>query len=373
MVVASVTICHAQPVKVAFISAQTGIASVHNEPSRKGALLASAQINEAGGVLGRPFALVFHDNTSTPLGSKQAAERAIADGAAAVVGPLWSSHALVAGEVLQQAGVAMVTPLATNPKVTRIGDNIFRTCFTDDFQGRVMARFAREELEAKSAATMFIMDEAYSLGLENVFASEFILLGGRIAVSVGYRAKALDFGDQLAAIAAAKPDVVFVPGYGRDVNLLIRQARDMGLETTFLGGDAWSDVYQHGENGAEGLAGNFYSTFWHPRAPYPRSEEAQARYLETFGQLGAQNADVYMAYDAVLLVADAIERAGTAAPAAVSDAIAATDDFQGATGPIDFDDTGDPLAKGAVILRTGPDKPEFFMLMTPQMHAMRTP
>lgn len=351
------------PVRVAGIFAATGLAAEHNRPSVRGAQLAAKVINEAGGVLGRSLELIIIDNRSTPLGAKLAAEEAAVMGVTAVVGPVWSSHSLAAAPVLQAARLPMVTPLSTNPKVTAIGDHIFRICYTDDFQGRVMAHFAREQLKAGRAAVLAIVDEDYSLELGRVFAAEFENLGGSIVWQGGYRAKAVDFTAQLGALARLAPQVVFVPGYGRDASLVIRQARNLGLTCVFLGGDGWSaDVFAQG---GEGLSGNYYSTFWHPDAPFPRSGEARAAYERAHGPDGMDIADIYMAYDALMVVAEAISRAGSDSPAAVRQALAGTVGFQGATGVLTFNAQGDPVGKGAVILRTEQDGPHFVTVFTP--------
>lgn len=352
-----------EPVRIAGIYAVSGLAAEHNRPSIRGAELAATVINASGGLLGRPLELIILDNHSTPLGAKQAAEEAVSRGVSAVVGPVWSSHSLAAAPVLQAVGIPMVTPMSTNPQVTAVGDCIFRVCYTDYFQGRVMARFAREELKAARAAVLSIVDEDYSLELGQVFAAAFAELGGAVVWQGGYRAKAVDFTAQLRELAKADPEVVSLPGYGRDASLIIRQARGFGLTCVFLGGDGWSaDIFAQG---GEGLAGNYYSTFWHPGVPYPRSAAAQAAYRRYYGSDGMDIADVYMSYDAVMVVADAVSRAGSAAPAVVRQALSKTRGFAGATGTLTFDARGDPVGKGAVILRTEQDGPHFMMVFAP--------
>ena len=343
-------------VHLAAIAATSGMASVHNQASLRGLHLAAAKINSRGGCLGSPLELTVLDNQSTSLGSRRAAQEAVRLGVAAVLGPIWSSHSLAAAPVLQAAGIPMVTPLSTNTRVTEVGDHIFRTCFTDDFQGRVMARFARERLNAATCAVLASADEDYSQGLAKVFAKEFLAAGGKVVYTADYRAKSLDFTPQLAQVQRLDPNVIFVPGYGLDVGLIIRQARSLGITTVFLGGDAWSDLYDHD---IQGLEGNYYSTFWHPDLPVSGNASVRRDFLEASGQHVRDSMDTAMAYDALLLVVDAIERAGSTQPALIRQALADTSSFVGVTGSIAFDASRNPVGRGAVILKTGEQRPSF--------------
>ncbi len=163
----------AEPVRFTLILAKTGIAAKHNTPVIPVAELAVDEINRTGGLLGRPAELIILDNKSTQIGSRQAAEQAVSLQPAAVVGAIWSSHSLVMAPMLQKAKIPMITPGATNPKITLEGDYIFRVCFTDDFQGKTMAVFAYNELMAKTAAVLKIVNEEYSRKLAKSFVDTF--------------------------------------------------------------------------------------------------------------------------------------------------------------------------------------------------------
>ncbi len=351
----------AEPIRVAAIFSLTGIAANHNAPLMPMVELGIEEVNRQGGVLGRPVELIVLDNQSTPIGSTLAAEEAVRLNVTAVIGAHWSSHSLAIGPILQKAGIPMISPGSTNPRVTQIGDYIFRACFVDSFQGKAMARFARERLNAANAVVLKNIDEAYSIKLAEFFTAGFAADGGRILWEGEYRGKAVDFSDILIRIKQLKPDVVYVPGYTRDSGLLIRQANGMGINTIYLGGDAWDDIWSVA---GEAAAGSFHSTPWHPRVPFRQSEHLLKIYQAKYGAK-VQNLSAPLAYDATMLLINAIRRAGSLDRRLIRDAIAGTVRFAGATGYISFDDNGDPLDKGVIILKLENGATRFITTVNP--------
>ncbi len=337
-----------KPVEVAAIFSCSGIAAEHNAPLLPMIELAVEEVNERGGLLGRPAKLVILDNQSTPIGSMRAAEEAVRMGVLAVIGAHWSSHSLAMAPILEAAGIPMICPGSTNPDLTRQGSYIFRACFVDSFQGAAMARFATRELGAKRAVVLKNIDESYSLTLAEYFATSFRHFGGEVLLDGDYRGKAVDFADTLEKVKKLKPDVLYVPGYTRDSGLLIRQAVSMGIRTTFLGGDAWDEIYPYA---GDALEGSFQSAPWHPDVPFSRSVDLQKAYRRKLGtEIASFSAP--LAYDAFLLLENAVQRAGTTTDRSkIRDALASTKDFQGATGGYCFDDHGDPKHKGVIILK----------------------
>ncbi|MEW5723465.1 MAG: ABC transporter substrate-binding protein [Thermodesulfobacteriota bacterium] len=337
------------PVKIAAVLPETGIASSLFEPAGRGALLAADKVNRAGGVLGRPLEIIVLDNQSTPLGSKAAAEAVLAAGVAAVVGAHWSSHSLPLAEVLQKAGVPMVSPQSSHPQVTLVGDYIFRVCFTDSFQGRIMARFALTDLEARRAALLRNLNEIYSLTLGEEFTEVFRAGGGEVWEG-GYKGMAADFAELLTATKDFHPQVVFIPGYSRDSGLLVKQAAQMGVAALFLGGDGWGREMH--DYAGRALAGAFHSTHWDPQAPHPANREFLEEYKTAYGGSESLDPAAPLTYDAVLVLAAAIARAGSDRPDKIRAALAETRGFLGATGTITFDVNGDPVDKEAVIMKS---------------------
>jgi len=264
-----------EPVKIAAVFAKTGKAGLNNIPFIQVAELSVDEINKQGGLLGKPVKLVFIDNKSTPIGSALAAEEAVRQKVSAVVGANWSSHSLAMAPILQKAGIPMITPVSTNPKVTLVGNYIFRACYTDSFQGKVMARFAYKELGSRTAVVLKCLDQKYSMTLAKLFTESFNKFGGKLLFDGSYKSKAVDFKAILDEVKKLQPDVVFVPGYPRDSGLLVKQAASMGIKTTFLSGDGWSQIYKVA---GDAVNGSYHATHWHPDIPLP----ASANFCETY-------------------------------------------------------------------------------------------
>ena len=318
------------PVRIGFFMSITGRDASFGEASLGGARVAVDEINAAGGVLGRPVELVVEDNRSLAGESATAVKKLISrDGVVALVGECSSARTLEAAPIAQESGIPLVSPASTSPKVTQAGDAIFRVCFTDSFQGQVMATFARRRLGLSRAALLVDSTAPYSVGLAEYFSRTFTALGGTIVASQKYSGPETDFRAQLTAIRAAKPDALFLPGYYVAAALVARQSRDLGLGATLLGGDGF-EAPQLLEIGGDALNGAYYSTHFAAENRGAASELFTAQYRRRYGSV--PNGLSALTYDAVRLVADAARRAGTTERGALRRAIAATRDFPGATG-----------------------------------------
>jgi branched-chain amino acid transport system substrate-binding protein len=337
-----------ETVKIALIRNLTGLGSSAKQHVWMGGELAVAEINQRGGVLGRPLEVIQLDDQSTPIGAKQAALQAIQAQVAGVVGLTWSSLALAAAPDLQAAGIPVVSSSATHPQVTHVGDYIFRVCFSDTLQGKVLAQLARDDLQAQTAVILVNTSDDYSLGLAQMFRDIFTQAGGAILWEGQYRKETLDFQDLLQHIAQLKPDVTFLPGHSRDSALIARQAANLGIHTQFLGGDAWQQIAQDPE-AIKAVEGAYFTSHWHPDVTSSQSQHLKtifrAQYGEDLFALGP-----VLTYDAVLILADAIQRAQSLDRQAIRDALAATQNFIGASGTITFDANRDPINKEMVIL-----------------------
>ena len=338
-----------EAIKIAAIFAKTGVAAKDNAPIFQGVSLAVEGINSQGGLLGQQLEVIELDNSSNPIDSKKAALKAVELDVVAIIGAAWSSHSLAIAPVLQQRQIPMISPISTNPKVTLIGNFIFRVCFTDPFQGRVMAQFAYRDLKARTAIILTNVNSDFSIGLAEFFEKSFIQSGGKVLWEGEYKEKSVDFSTVLKKVRLLQPDVVFVPGYIKDSAFLIKQARTMEIGSIFLGGDGWSgdQMYKYG---GKAIEGSYYSQHWHSKVPFPRSQQLQASYRIKYGK-GIIPGFLPSAYDAVMVLADAIRRAQSLDHGKIRDTLAATKNFQGATGTITFDENGDPVNKDAVILK----------------------
>ncbi len=346
------------PIRIAAIVAQTGVAVEATMSSLRAVQLAADAINADGGLLGRPVTLLVFDNASTPIGSRIAAEKAADAGVVGIIGSQWSSHSLAVARVAQARSIPMITNISTNPNVTRVGDFIFRVCYTDPFQGRILARFAREDLKAETAAVMVDLLSDYSMDLAETFTDHFARLGGRIVSQIKYKQTQEDYTDLIRPLSNAPPDVIFLSGHSES-GLIIKQAISQGLnDRIFLGGDGWDDTVFF-QNGGNLLREGYFTTHWSREVDTPASR----RFLERYPEYN-DSAALALAHDAAMLLADAIRRAGDTAPEKVREALAATRNFSGITGSITMDENGDPV-KPAVIRRISNGRESFLKLVAP--------
>jgi len=334
----------AQKIKIASIFSKTGPGVTASRTTLNGIRFAVEELNQQGGLLGKQIEIVELDNKSTALSSRLAAKKAVKAGVIAVFGAIWSSNSLAMASVLQKAKIPMISPFSTNPRVTLVGDYIFRICFIDSFQGKAMANFAFNDLKAKTAAIIVNADSRYSEGLADFFKQQFKRKGGEILFEASYLQNTDNFSSTIKKIKPFNPDVIFLPGHNKDSAQIIRQAHDKKIFAPFLGGDSWGTDMYHVAGSA--LHGNFYSGHWHRDSKNKKSRQFVKKYERRFGILGSTGPA--LAYDTVFIFADAVRRAGSLNPSKIRDVLAATRNFKGVTGNISFDKNGDPV-KPAVI------------------------
>jgi branched-chain amino acid transport system substrate-binding protein len=343
-VLAAGPVLAAEPVKIAMITAKTGEAGASNLVSFSGARFAVDEINARGGILGRPVSLLEYDNKSTPEGSAAAAQQAVKDGVVAVVGANWSSHSLAMAEVLQPAGVPMISHMSTNPVVTRVGDYIFRICFTDAFQGFGLARFAIETLGARSAVMLVNEGRAYSLGLAETFGKAFSAFGGGVLWRGRYAPGRIEYDALVHDVAQRRGDVLFIPGGYADVAGLVDRIRSRGLTIPVISADGVGPkLYSMIGDHAEGI---YFSGHWSRWIDSYVSRKFVERF-EADGQQVSEDA-IPLAYDCFMLLADAAARAGSTEGPALRSALAETVGFEGVTGTIQFNEYGDPIKPMAI-------------------------
>lgn len=303
-------------------------------------------------MLGRKLELVTEDNQTVPGQSATAAKKLISrDKVIALIGEVSSGRSLEAAPIAQGSRIPMIAPAATNPKVTQVGSYIFRVCFIDSFQATVIAKFVSGELKAKKVAILSSVSNAYSVGLAKFFRERFVADGGVIGAEQKYSEGDKDFRAQLTAIGAAGCDAVFVPGYYTEAALIVRQARELGLAMPFVGGDGWvSD--QLLQIGGDALNGCFYSTHFSSENSSPTVQAFVAKFRARWNN-DTPDAFAALGYDSVGMLVDAIRRAGTTDGPRLRDALAATKDFQGATGSTTMDANRDATKPATIIAIRG--------------------
>ncbi len=335
------------PIKVAAIFSMSGEAVAISIEHLATARFAVEEINAGGGVLGRPVKLIELDNQSTALGSRKAAMEAVKLGVSAVVGGSWSTHAVGMAQVLQHAGIPTISPTATNPKVTEIGDYVFRACFIDSFQGKMLARFVHEDLKVKQVAVLTNVDQVYAIDLSRQFIDGLKRFGIQVSAELDYVESLTHYTDLVAMLSTYEFDAVMLPGYTRDSAHIIKTARAMGVNKVFVGGDGWSHLMLNYAD--KELDNCYYLTHWHRELQDDKSIAFMEKIVQRFDR-SKVNAGMALSYDAVYLLADAIQRANSTEPEEIREAMARTTDFIGVTGRISYDENRNPL-KPAVILK----------------------
>ena len=353
----------AEPIKVGEIASLTGKEAAFGQSSHKGTVLAVEQLNAAGGVLGRPIQLLSEDNQSKAGESATVARKLLSrEKVVALLGEVASSRSLEMAPIAQRAKIPMISPSSTNPKVTEVGDYVFRVCFIDPFQGTVMAKFAKETLKARRVAVLTSVSSAYSVGLAKYFKERFVADGGEIALEQKFAEGDKDFKAQLTAIRAAGVDAIFVPGYYTEAALISRQARELGLALPLFGGDGW-EAPQLIEIGGKAVEGTYYSTHYSPEDTAPAVQAFVAAFRARWNG-ETPDAMAALGYDSALVLADAIKRAGGTEGPALRDALAATKGFAGVTGATNIDPARN-ASKSAVIVTIKDGRFKFVQSVAP--------
>jgi branched-chain amino acid transport system substrate-binding protein len=321
--------------KIGEVDPLTGGVSQFGVSCHHGIELAFAQANAAGGVAGQKLELISEDDQSKPGQSATAVHKLITqDHVLAILGDATSSATLESAPIAQQAKVPMITPSGTNPRITEIGNEIFRVCFLDEFQGRVMAHFAHDSLKLGTIAVLTDVKQDYSVDLARFFKAEFEKLGGSIVREQSYSTGDTDFRAQVTALRAVKPDAIYIPGYYAEVALILKQARQFGLNMPILGCDGWANQVLLSVAG-KAVENTYFTNHFSPDDPASSVRAFVDAYRSKFGQLP----DTFgaLGYDAAFILVDAFKRAGNEKPEELRKALAATNHYAGVTGEITFD------------------------------------
>ncbi len=334
-------------IKIGVFEPMTGANAAGGAMEVEGIKLANKLYPE---VLGRKVELVIVDNKSDKVEAANAASRLVdRDKVAAIIGSWGSSFSMAAGSIVNDAQVPTVGASCTNPLVTLGNEYYFRVCFIDSFQGKVMANYAYDEIGAKKVAIVQEISNDYSVGLAKFFTDQFVKLTGDpnavVAVS-NYNTGDMDFTAQLTNLKSLNPDAIFAPGNYTESALLIKQARELGFDVPFLGGDTW-EAPEFLDVGKAAVEGAVFSTFFTTEVPITKTSELFIdEYRKEYGKEPA--AVTALGFDAYMVILDAIERAGSSNSVAIRDAIAKTEGYPGAAGIITLDENGDAV-KNAVI------------------------
>ncbi|WP_460039884.1 ABC transporter substrate-binding protein [Thermaerobacter litoralis] len=339
-------------IKIGVSAPITGNIAAIGESTQNAARLAEEEINAQGGldVGGKKMKVQFiiEDDENKPESTASVFQKLITqDQVVAIIGSQSSSASNAGAPIANDAKVPMISPWATNPNVTKDKPFVFRAAFIDPFQGYVMAKFAYENLGARKAAVLYDVAQDYNKGLAEVFRDEFTKMGGQITAFETYTTGDKDFSAQLTKIKGTDPDVLFLPNYYSEVPLQAQQARRLGIDAVLIGGDAW-DSPELLELGGADLEGSYFSNHYSSSSDAPKVKEFVEKYKAKYGT--TPDAAAALTYDAAYILFQAIQQAGSLDREKIRDAIAATKGFEGVTGTISYEGSGDPV-KPAVILK----------------------
>jgi len=360
----------AEPIKIGYLAALTGDFAAYGITEVNMAKLVVGDVNAKGGVLGRPLELVVYDTKTRNEDAVNAVRRMIeSDKVVAIVGANSSGINIATAPIVNKGKVPQISTVGTNPLVTvdnkgNVRPYSFRICFTDPYQGALAADLAMTDLKKNKAAILYNVGSDYAQGLREYFIKSYNALGGKIVADEGYRDTDVDFRAQLTKVKSSGANVLFLPGMGKDMALIIKQAKELGLDVTIIGGDGYGEFMN--EIAGDAMKG----TYWinHTYLEDPNMAPIFARYKKVYKDDCKEFVNGTMAYDAMYWLVDAIKRAGKAEGPAIAKALENTKNLKlnHATLTIDPKDHN-PVKKAGVILKVGDDlKAKFYKKVQPK-------
>lgn len=361
---ASTTTTDSETIKIGAVVPLTGDVPALGESAKNGYQLAVDTINANGGIDGKQIEIIFEDDENQPSKAPTVAQKLIAqDKVIGILGATNSKCSIPMGPICTQNQIPMVSPTSTNTKVTvEGGEYVYRACFIDPFQGSALASFAKDELGATNVAVLYNNADDYSKGLAEAFMESFQEIGGTIVAEESYATGESDFNAQLTNIKEANPDVLVMTDFYSTVGLIAKQARALGIEATFLGGDGW-DSTDLVEIGGDAMEGAYYSVFY----TSDDTSEAVTSFKNAYGEAyGGAIPDGYAAlsYDAAMILLDAIDRADSTDGTAIKDALAETD-LDCVSGHVTYDEERNPI-KPATICTIKDGKTTYYSTVQPK-------
>lgn len=335
-----------ETIKIGVILPISGSASDFGIGGLNGFNLALKEINNKGGVLGKKIEIIVKDDSNNENISKLAALDLIHnESVVAITGVPFTNIALSVAPVCQESKIPMLTAVATNPEVTKVGDYIFRTCFNDNFQGYALALFAESDLKAKSCAITFDSKNKFSSGLAQTIKSNFENLGGKVLLYEGHPENIKDFGEIILHCIEVKPDVIFCTDLYEDAGLFCKQARKLGFDGPIIGGDGW-DSPEIIKIAGTSLNNTYYASHYYKFEDNPVTSSFLNNYKEKFK--AEPNVESALCYDSLRLLAEVIKEAGSTEPSKVKDAFHKVV-YYGVTGKIEYVSDGEPRKSAFII------------------------
>lgn len=338
----------ADTIKVGHIAPMTGAIAAYGTAVSNGVNLAAAEINAAGGVLGKQIEVITKDNQFDVAETVSAFNALLSEDVVAIIGAVASSRTSAITSLANDEGVVLITATSTADTITTEDDYVFRACFKDSFQGAMCAAYAAAQGWTK-AAILYANGDTYSSGLRDAFVAAAPGYGIEIVAEQSTSdTMAVDFSSQMATIAASGAQVLFAPYYYDTVGpKIVPQAREAGYEGAIIGADGFDGTQDYAVGDLSAYHDVYFTNHYSPEDPSEKVQTFIANYTAAYGA-ESLNALAALAYDAMYMVAQGIETAGTTDRAAIRDAMAGMH-YVGVTGDMTLDETGTP-AKSVAIL-----------------------
>lgn len=325
------------PIKIGFVGPLTGENANIGIPIRRGVELAVEEINDAGGINGRELVVIFEDGKCNAKDANTAVRKLIdQDKVIAIVGGICSSETLSMAPTAEESEIPLISPSATNPKITEAGDYIFRVVGSDALQGKVMAEYVFNKGYKKAA--IIYQNSDYNLGLKDVFSETFENLEGTIVAAETYEQDAKDYKTQLTKIKAANPEILYIIPYSEG-GLIAKQAVELGLDFPFFGPETFESeaILKDGGDAVEGLV------FTKPRfdEKNPKSANVLKKYQDKYKEKPEFPAYMTNAYDIVMLISEALEK--EISSESIKEFMYKVKNYDGAGGKLTIDENGDAL------------------------------
>lgn len=331
-------------IKIGLITPKTGDVAIYGVAVDNAITLAVNEVNAKGGINGKLIEFISYDDKGDAAESMNLFNRLVeVDKIDALLGPVISGTTLAVAPLANEAGMPMVTPTATNAEVTLGKEYVFRACFIDPYQGGAVARYAADNLNAKTSGILYNSGEDYSSGLAETYKAAFEEAGGVITHNYGYTNEDKDFKAVLTKIKADEPEVLYIPAYYNTVGLIAEQAKEVGITAQLLGVDGWDGVLK---NYAEVVEGGVFSNHFAADDPSPIVQNFITAYKEAYNEV--PNALAALGYDGAMILFNAIEKAGSTDKDAIRDALKATE-IDAVTGHITFDEDNNPIKEAFMI------------------------
>ena len=337
-----------ETIKIGGLAPLTGSLAIYGVTTTNGANLAIDEINKNGGILGKKVEYITLDTKGDSTEAVMAYNKLIDRGVSAIIGEITSKPSLAVAEIAAQDNMPMITPTGTQVDITEAGPSIFRVCFTNPYQGKVLAVLAKERLNADTAAIMINNSSDYSDGIAKAFIEQADILGIKITAKEGYADGDKDFRAQLTKIAAEQPDVLLVPEYYEQASLIATQAREVGVKAVFIGSDGWDGITKTLDSSSyNAIENSYFTNHFSMQDTTPKIQNFLKSYKDNYNE--DPSAFSALGYDAVYMVKKAVENAGSTDKEAVVDALKNIE-YDGITGYLTFDEHNNPV-KAVTILK----------------------